>query len=81
VRYDYFRCGGNRFQEGDYPKGNRFCSDIQLVNLDSNRSFETAPVERDQTFVPALKSLPGVRHVQAFGIKAGLSGPENRCRA
>jgi len=49
-----------------------FASDIQLVNLDSNRSFETAPVERDQTFVPALKSLPGVRHVQAFGIKAGF---------
>lgn len=49
-----------------------FASEIQLVNLDTNQSFETAPVNRVQPFLDSLRLLPEVRHVQVFGVKAGF---------
>lgn len=49
-----------------------FGSHIQVVNFDSNNSFETAPVSQIQDFVPELKDLPGIRHLQVFATKAGI---------
>lgn len=49
-----------------------FGSHIQIVNFDSNNSFETAPVSQNQDFVPGLRELPGVRHMQVFATKAGI---------
>jgi lipoprotein-releasing system permease protein len=49
-----------------------FGSHIQVVNFDSNISFETAPVSDTQAFIPKIKELPGVKHIQVFATKAGI---------
>lgn len=49
-----------------------FGSHIQLVNMDSNTSYETTPVDKDLPVTSDISRLPEVKHVQAFGIKAGI---------
>jgi lipoprotein-releasing system permease protein len=49
-----------------------FGSHIQIINFDSNISFETVPVNRDQDFIPGIEQIPGVRHIQPFATKAGI---------
>ncbi len=49
-----------------------FGSHIQILNMGSNRSFETTPVKKDQDFVTELKALPGIKHIQTFATKAGI---------
>jgi lipoprotein-releasing system permease protein len=49
-----------------------FGSHIQITNLDNNISFETAPISTKLDFVPRIKSLPGIRHVEVFATKAGI---------
>jgi len=49
-----------------------FGANIQIVNFDSNLSFETAPINEGQDFIPKIKLIPGIRHVQVFAIKAGI---------
>jgi len=49
-----------------------FASHLQIVNLDSNQSFETSPITQDQPFLEELKKIEGIRHVQAFATKPGI---------
>lgn len=49
-----------------------FGSHIQIMNFDSNISYETTPVSDTQSFIPELKNIPGIRHVQVFATKAGI---------
>ena len=49
-----------------------FGSHIQILNYDSNTSYETVPIRRDQPFLRGVENLPGIKHIQAFGIKAGI---------
>lgn len=49
-----------------------FGSHMQIINLDSNQSFETSPISQDQPFLQDLKSIDGVRHVQIFATKPGI---------
>jgi lipoprotein-releasing system permease protein len=49
-----------------------FGSHIQIMNFDSNISFETTPISDTQSFVPKIKALPGIRHMQVFATKAGI---------
>jgi len=49
-----------------------FGSDIQIVNLDANYSFETIPISEGQEFIAKIKNLPGIKHVQVFATKAGI---------
>jgi len=49
-----------------------FGSHLQIVNLDSNQSFETNPISQNQAFLPELKNIEGVRHVQVFATKPGI---------
>lgn len=49
-----------------------FGSHIQIVNFDSNISYETVPVNKDQNFIPDIKNIPEVRHIQTFATKAGI---------
>ncbi|MBM3420976.1 MAG: ABC transporter permease [Bacteroidetes bacterium] len=49
-----------------------FGSHIQVVNLDSNTSYETAPVSAEQEFIPKLSEIPGIIHIQTFATKAGI---------
>ncbi len=49
-----------------------FGSHIQILNFDSNISYETVPISTDQEFVPKIKGLSGVKHMQVFATKAGI---------
>ena len=49
-----------------------FGSHIQLVNFDSNSSFETVPVSKNQEWMNRLISMEGVRHVEVFATKPGI---------
>jgi len=49
-----------------------FGSHIQIVNYDSNISYETTPVMKNQPFYPSLDTIEGVKHIQVYAIKAGI---------
>lgn len=54
-----------------------FGSHIQILNYDSNLSFETKPVTSTLPFLDEIRALPDVSHIQAFGLKAGIIKTEN----
>jgi len=49
-----------------------FGSHIQIMNFDSNISFETTPISDTQKFIPRIKQMPGIEHIQVFATKAGI---------
>lgn len=49
-----------------------FGSHLQIVNLDSNQSYETTPISEDQPFLTDLKNIEGIRHVQVFATQPGI---------
>lgn len=49
-----------------------FGSHIQILNYDSNLSYQTSPVPRDPEFLPEIKSIDEVEHIQPFALKAGI---------
>jgi len=49
-----------------------FGSHIQVVNYDSNLSFETAPVNSVQPFLPRLSTMDNIGSVHVFATKPGI---------
>ena len=49
-----------------------FANHIQIINYNSNNSFETQPIPKNLRFLPLLDSIPEVEHIQSFGLKAGI---------
>ena len=49
-----------------------FGAHIQILNLDSNLSYETMPVPAGLESVEQIGELDGVKNVQPFSIKAGI---------
>lgn len=49
-----------------------FSGDIQIENFDSNISFETNPIDGTQKFLPEIKKISGVKHIQRYAITAGI---------
>ena len=49
-----------------------FGSNITIIKYDSNNSFEMEPLSLHQSYYPALEAEKGIRHIQMFGMKAGL---------
>jgi lipoprotein-releasing system permease protein len=49
-----------------------FGSHLQIVNLDSNQSYETTPISENQPFLTDLKNIEGIRHVQVFATQPGI---------
>jgi len=49
-----------------------FGSNIQIMNLDSNFSFETTPISKNQDFIPEIEKTKGISHIQVFATKAGI---------
>jgi lipoprotein-releasing system permease protein len=49
-----------------------FGSHIQIVNFDSNNSYETQPISKNQPFLPELKTIKGVKWVQDYATKPGM---------
>jgi lipoprotein-releasing system permease protein len=49
-----------------------FGSHLQIVNLDTNESYETSPISDNQPFLQELGKIKGIRHVQVFATKPGI---------
>ncbi len=49
-----------------------FGSHIQLVNYDSNSSYETAPVSKYQPWLSELAKIKGIKGLQIFATKPGI---------
>jgi len=49
-----------------------FGAHIQILNMDSNLSYETAPVPYGLESVDQIREMEGIRNVQPFAIKAGI---------
>lgn len=60
------------FQQEIRDKVTGFGSHIQISAYDNNESYEPSPIALDQEFIPSVKKIPGVRHVQAYATKAGI---------
>ena len=49
-----------------------FGSHIQIVNFDSNNSYETQAISKNQPFLNDLESIQGITNVQSFATKPGM---------
>ncbi len=49
-----------------------FGAHIQILNMDSNLSYETAPVPSGLESVKRIREIEGIKNVQPFAIKAGI---------
>jgi lipoprotein-releasing system permease protein len=49
-----------------------FGSHIQIVNYDSNVSYETNPINAYPTYLPKISANREIIHLQPFSIKAGI---------
>ena len=49
-----------------------FGSHITIINYDSNFSYETKPVNKNQHFYPHIDTLNGIKHISIFATKAGI---------
>jgi lipoprotein-releasing system permease protein len=54
-----------------------FGSHLQVVNFDSNLSFETNPVTIDSQLIGQLLNIPHVSHLQQFATKPGIVKTED----
>lgn len=49
-----------------------FGSHIQITNFDARNSYELPPVSRNQSFLPNLEKINGIKNIQAFATKPGM---------
>jgi lipoprotein-releasing system permease protein len=61
---------GFKYQIRDKVVG--FGGHIQIMNFDSNISFETAPIKEGQDFIPKIEKSDDIRHIHVFATKAGI---------
>ncbi|HEY5592395.1 MAG TPA: FtsX-like permease family protein [Paludibacter sp.] len=54
-----------------------FGSHIQIVNFDSNSSYETVPVSKDQIWLQDIKKIKGIKSIQSFATKPGIVKTDN----
>jgi len=54
-----------------------FESHIQILNYDTNTSFEMVPINENQEFLSELELFPWFRNIQVFAIKAGIIKTES----
>lgn len=54
-----------------------FGSHIQIVNYDTNTSYETMPISNQQEWTEDIKHIDGVVHIQQFITKAGIFKTDN----
>lgn len=54
-----------------------FGSHIQLVNYDSNYSYETAPVSKNQPFLGSIGQVENVQSIYPFATKPGIIKTED----
>lgn len=62
----------NGFRDQITQKVIGFGSHIVINSYDANESYEANPINMNRSFYPGLEKMPGIRHIQVFGIKAGV---------
>jgi lipoprotein-releasing system permease protein len=60
------------FQKEIREKVIGFGGHIQISRFSENSTFEPQPIDRYQAFIPKLAAKKGIKHIQAYGIKAGI---------
>jgi lipoprotein-releasing system permease protein len=60
------------FQQEIREKIIGFGAHIQVTWFDNNASWEVDPIRYDTAMVEQIRAIPGVVHVQPFGLKAGI---------
>jgi lipoprotein-releasing system permease protein len=60
------------FQKEIRDKVVGFGSHIQITNYDTNNSLEPSPVVKNQALMQTVSRIPGISHIQVYGIKAGI---------
>lgn len=54
-----------------------FGSHIQITNLENKNSYETLPIYDDDSLRSKLKSVDGIKHIEAFSTKPGIIKTDN----
>jgi len=49
-----------------------FGSHINIVNFDSNSSYETVPIDKNQHFLSDLSNIDEIKNIHVFATKAGI---------
>ena len=49
-----------------------FAGQIRISHFEENTSYEPKPISSAQDFLPRLKQMKGIRHIQVFATKAGI---------
>lgn len=62
----------NGFKNEISDKVTGFGSHIQIVNFDSNISYETAPVYSNPPFLSGLQKIPEIKFLHTFATKPGI---------
>ena len=60
------------FQHGVRDKVVGLGSDILVTNLSAHQSYETVPIEVDETLQKKLQQMKGVNHAQRYATKPGM---------
>lgn len=60
------------FQKQIREKVCGFAGQIRISHFEENNSLEPKPISSIQDFLPHLKKLKGIRHIQVFATKAGI---------
>ncbi len=60
------------FKKNIINKAVGFGGHIIIENMDSNSSYETNPISANQEFIPDIKKIKGIQHIQKFSITAGI---------
>lgn len=60
------------FQKEISQKVVGFGSHIQISHYDSNNSYEPTAIHIDQAVLNKVRAIKGVKHVNSFGLKAGI---------
>lgn len=55
-----------------------FTSHIRVLSYDNNKSWEISPIPKHQDFIQNLKNNDDIRHIQSFGLKAGILKHNNQ---
>jgi len=66
------------FQKEIREKVIGFGGHIQITSFEENQSFEPNPIRKDQEFLPSLKNINGIKHIQVFATKAGIIKTEDQ---
>lgn len=49
-----------------------FGSHIQIINFDTNNSYETVPITKNPELVGKISKIPNVKHIQSFATKTAV---------